>query len=477
MSKKKDSLFIQLMKDKEFNQNFNTKKAEFENNYFNAAVESGLGKDLLSLEKKTLVKALLEACHRHEDIHVIVDRLLSSTKENHQRFKLRLEEYRDSNRFVPWKYSDQFAKEIEDLLEDLKLGAETPKEGIELLKLFFEADEAIINCCDDSSGMIGNVFTYDAVELFEIFAAACEDKEFIIETICELVAHNDYGLRDGLTSNIGNFLTTPYLRKLADIFLEDGQYSYVEDVAKGLKDPILFEKAVSGRGTHNKSYNNYKIGEMYLECGDASEALTYLQNVKERDHFSGDIHDLLKRAYLELGNSSKVKEAVWNKFKSYRSVNNFESVVDIEGEEKRFDLLADEIKRIHKEIKLNDQSVEFLFSFNLVEDVDKYIYKRVKDLDGDCGYYSMSDWAITLEKEGKLLTSTLIYRELLSSILDRGYAKAYHYGVDYLKCLERQANKIEEWKKHKKHEQYFNQIHEQHKRKRNFWSRYRGEYR
>jgi hypothetical protein len=89
----------------------------------------------------------------------------------------------------------------------------------------------------------------------------------------------------------------------------------------------------------------------------------------------------------------------------------------------------------------------------------------------------MSDWAILLEKKRKLLTSTLIYRELLDSILERGYAKAYHYGVDYLKCLERQAKKIEDWKNHIEHDEYYNKVLEKHKRKRSFWSRHRGEYR
>ena len=110
----------------------------------------------------------------------------------------------------------------------------------------------------------------------------------------------------------------------------------------------------------------------------------------------------------------------------------------------------------------------------LVDEANDYVFQRSFDLDGNA-YYSLPDWAKKFEKKKYYLTTVLIYRALLDSILARAYAKSYYHGVGYLKKLESISPKVENWGKTAPHLIYFNSVMEQHKRKSSFWDRYRGE--
>ena len=52
-----------------------------------------------------------------------------------------------------------------------------PLTGIELVAAFYEADSTVFEMCDDSNGNIGDVFRYDAKELFVDYAIRCNDEK------------------------------------------------------------------------------------------------------------------------------------------------------------------------------------------------------------------------------------------------------------------------------------------------------------
>ena len=88
-----------------------------------------------------------------------------SHKENIQRFKKKLSRIKRSQRFIKWDESDEFARELSELLEDLRAGVKDPDTGLELISLFYKADGKILDQCDDSDGIVGDVFVFDAKEL------------------------------------------------------------------------------------------------------------------------------------------------------------------------------------------------------------------------------------------------------------------------------------------------------------------------
>ncbi len=108
-------------------------------------------------------------------------------------------------------------RELEGLLEDLQAGESDPLAGAEGVAEFFEADEAIFEQCDDSSGRIGDVFQYDAKNLFVEFAARCEDKQKIAELLLSLNRRNSYGVRDVLVDCAAEYLPESIIRNIITI--------------------------------------------------------------------------------------------------------------------------------------------------------------------------------------------------------------------------------------------------------------------
>lgn len=434
---------------------------------------------LLQLDKETLVKALIDLSYRHDDVANIIERLTSKKTSNVERFKERLSEFHGNNNFVSWNNAHKFAYELIDLLSDIESGANDPKEGIELLKLFFCSDEHVMNNCDDSSGNIGDVFRYQATELFETYASQCDDKDWLANILFELITNNDYGLRDNLIENIGEYLPEKNIRILVDqIKKEDGfgtsEGLLLQAMARGLKDPVLFESIINEESSKNEDYDASRIGEMWLECGNPEKAITYLEKVSRASHsYLGNIEELLLKAYSLTDNFDKQRSTTWTIFRNYRTSEKFERVIQIEGVGKRDELLKQEVSIIYQDKKINNQNVDFLLELKLLAEAENYIMEREHDLRG--GFYgTLSDWADAFAKDKRFLVSTLIYRALLDSILERAYAKAYHHGADYLRMLDKYSERITNWGSFVKHEKYFEHIKLNHKRKISFWSQYKN---
>ena len=69
-------------------------------------------------------------------------------------------------------------------------------------------------------------------------------------------------------------------------------------------------------------------------------------------------------------------------------------------------------------------------------------------------------------------TPLLIYRALLSDILNRAYSKAYKYAADYYRNLVKLDKKIEVYPdKMESHENFMEGIRAKHFRKYSFWKR------
>ena len=77
-----------------------------------------------------------------------------------------------------------------------------------------------------------------------------------------------------------------------------------------------------------------------------------------------------------------------------------------------------------------------------------------------------------MEKNGRWLAASLIYRALLDSILARAVSKYYHHGIRYLKKLDSLAAGIQDWRNLQDHECYRAGLLQTHGRKTSFWAGY-----
>ena len=127
--------------------------------------------------------------------------------------------------------------------------------------------------------------------------------------------------------------------------------------------------------------------------------------------------------------------------------------------------------QILKSDRLRETDAEFLIFIGKIDETEEYLLERADQLDGNY-YGSLLSLAEVMESENRNLVTSLIYRSLLISILERGYTKAYPHGIRYLKKLDRLATSIADWKEFNHHEAFKEQIVQAHGRKRSFWSKY-----
>ncbi len=438
---------------------------------------------LLDLEAECLADALLELAAQSDAADDLIERLIATPTENIQRFRKKLTALKRSRRFIDRRESFGFARQLEMLLQDLKAGITDPLTGVELVAAFYETDNSALGHCDDSDGCVGDVFRYDAKELFAEFASRCTEKEKIASILLKLNRTDDYGVRDALIYCAGDFLSEPVIRtmittiqKRADDARDEYQKRHhlmlIESLARQIKDAELFEHTRVASWGKLSTAAFVDIARVYLESGNVQTAYSWLNKIPENETFQSYERDqLLEEIYKRQGDDEKLIELLYQKFSSYHSSATLEDLLAVIGNDRRDEIISKEIVLIHANPTFSESDADFLVSVGKIEEAERFILERVEQLDGDY-YGSLISLAKTMESENRKLAATLIYRSLLISILERGYTKAYPHGVRYLNKLDKLAISISQWMKFDSHETFKDQIYQSHGRKHSFWSRY-----
>ena len=114
---------------------------------------------------------------------------------------------------------------------------------------------------------------------------------------------------------------------------------------------------------------------------------------------------------------------------------------------------------------------ELMVDVGYMANAERYVLKHAQKIAGN-SYDSLLPLAATMEREKRYLAATLIYRALLLSILERGFTKAYHHGVDYLRKLDLLSELVSDWHSHESHNEFKALLKQKHGRKYSFWQRY-----
>lgn len=438
---------------------------------------------LINLGPETLADALLKLAARHADAEDMIERMLATPAENIKRFKAKLAELKRMQRFIEWRESSDFARELETLLEALKDSITDPRTGVELVVAFYETANVVFNHCDDSSGHIGNVYSYDARNLFVHYASRCEDKEWLVDLVLKLNREDDFGIHNTLFECAKDYLPETAIRKLIDrlwIVAEKETDDYrrrrwllgIEFLARQLKDGPLFEKARLTSWPELSTAACVDIAQVYMDSGDAQTALTWLDRIQAGETYMAHERDrLLLTIYKALDNREKAAETAWRIFRGCRSEKTLATLLEVIGEDQRDRVLDDEAQNILQTKRLSYTDAAFLMNNDQMNEAENYILERADQLNGGL-YGSLLPLAEHMEKAGRFLAASVIYRALLDSILQRAQSKYYHHGVRYLRKLDQLAPQIDNWQNMQSHAEYGRELHTDHARKRSFWSKY-----
>jgi len=449
-----------------------------------AKKKSGDGKgvrgELKRLGAARLAEALAELAERDDSAAELVDRLLATPKENLTRYKRGLAGLKRSKKFVYYRYSFDFANRLENLLALLAAAEPSPEEGFEAILGFFRADEATLGRSDDSSGVIGDVFRISALDLLSDFAKGCSDKEAVADEIFRLAENDGYGVRGKVVARAADFLPPDVARGLAERFLaafsasrSDSVYSFpllAAGIAEGLLDVELLETALSSCGREGLlSHDFIRLSRVCLRRGEVDKAEEYFALVG-----GGVDRDQLEIEMLKAkGDAPALGKKLRGEFKAYPSVSVFNELVALEGENRRGELLSEMLGVIDGDASFNVDSVDFILEFGEVDALDGYVLARSEGVDGR-RYDILPDVAKFLERNGRSLSASLVYRALLTSILTNKRYKAYGYAARYLKKLDKLADAIDDWTGFEPHDEFKKRVREEHRLKTSFWAKYDG---
>ena len=438
---------------------------------------------LVGLGAESLADALLELAGRNDAADDLVERLIATPAENIQRFKAKLASLKRSRRSVPWGESAAFANEMRAVLQDLRAGVDDPQTGSELAASFYETDRGAFESCDDSSGNIGDVYRFDAKELFVEYARLCPDKERLVNLVLKLNRHDDYGVRDTLIDAAAAYLPEPNIRamisRLQEAADQEGdEYArrrwliLIESLARQIGDAQLFEKTRIDSWGEVSTAACVDIARVYLESGDARTALSWMEKISPDETFQADEQDRLLVTILgQIGEKRKQEEVAWRIFRRYRSKDSLEKLLSLIGGDLRESVTMSETGSILANESLSLSDAAFLVDTGCVDEAERYLLERVDQLNGDC-YGSLLPLAEAMEADARHLAATVVYRALLDSILRRGQAKTYPHGVRYLNKLDRLAESVTDWRDQAPHVDYLQQVRQRHGRKFSFWSQY-----
>lgn len=439
----------------------------------------------MNLGAECLADVLLVLAERIDAVEERVTSMLAGPKENIQRFKKKLSSLKRSRRFVRWGESAGFARDLEGLLEDMKDSVSDPLTGAALVVLFYETDEGVIGNCDDSSGNVGDVYRFDAKDLFVDYASRCEDKGKIAKMVLTLNLNDNYGVRDALMECAESYLPETEIRGMistlqalgddeADKHKKHHFLILIELLARQIKDAPLFEQTRIAAWGDVPTAAKVDIARVYLESGDSQTAFSWLEKIpKEEAYQSYERDKLYLEIYEQWGDTGKLAEILFEKFKSYPSMKSLEGLLDVIGHDKKDEVVAEEVVDILAENKLRDCDAEFLIAMGKFDEAETYLLERADQLNGHY-YESLLSFVAPMELEDRSLVASLIYRSLLDSILERGYTKAYPHGIRYLKKLDALAPSIRDWRHFDHHETYAEGLTQSHGKKHSFWSKYRG---
>ena len=443
-----------------------------------------LKEKLKGLTAEQLSNALLEIAGEDDVRLSKVSRLVSDDAENERRFKRRLKDLKQDDRYFGWRQASEFASQLSDLVADVG-NLLDPDIGFSLICRFYEADSQVFERCDDSSGSVGDVFRNDAFEVFCKYAQKASNRGLVLNTVISLLAGDDYGARGEIGSQAKNFLSDAELRTFFDLVNDEAKkdtrdrhswHWQLKSIAEQLKDAPLYEKLVTD-GMEGAPHSGQTVGiaKVYLSAGDTGRAQQLIDSIDKKDGFAAsEKRDLQKEIYRATANEKALAKVLTAEFKAYPSLGQLEELLKVIGNDHRGPLISQVRTKSKVAQNWEKANARFFHEINDINTLSSLILQHASNIDGR-SYYELGSYCESLESNDHFLAASVLYRLLIESTLEKAISKYYHHAVGYLRKLDELEIRISDWHSLASHADYSSELNLKHRLKKSFWSRYDSE--
>jgi hypothetical protein len=417
----------------------------------------------------------------------------------------RLTEIARARSFVDWRKVRGLAADLEAQRRAIvdQVAKIDAAEALEVMWRFMGLAESVHQRCDDSSGVIGDVFRGACRDLSSLAEMAKSDPVALADRVFTALNENDYGQYDALIETLAPALGNEGLDYLKALFIELSK-TPVERPAQEKRKVIawgtggpLYEDEIKARGREGTvrlalqeiadaqgdvdafiaQYDNKtrkvpriaaEIARRLLAVDRAEEAL---QTIEAAEHRRGgwpdfDWEDARIEALDALGRGDEAQAARWSCFERTLSAEHLRAYLkrlpdfdDVQAEEQALD---------HAE-RYGDlpQALAFLVSWPALDRAARLVTLRALELDGD--HYEILTPAADALAGKHPLAATLALRAMIDFTLAKARSSRYrHAARHFLECSSL-ASSVADFGAFETHEAYAARLKTKHGRKSGFW--------
>jgi hypothetical protein len=447
-----------------------------------------LEKQLDKLPHASLKTIILSLYDIHDDIDDIIEQHLKAAKairdknvENRiANFTKELDKLLNSGLYYDYRDSGYFASQLNDLREEIN---DTIREynlmaALELTEYFIGLVGPAMEMADDSCGEISDVFMTAMDQWLDIAAEVRRSNPDYLDwatKVQEFHKNDDYGCLQYVIKNSAVLLSKEELLELAEQFTaeaesnpdrSDGLFG-IRCVAEALGDINLYERSYTLGSSELNEVQMRRIVDFALTISDTQRAQYWLDR-PDWDRSSTYHKNLVVELLKKQGNTVQLKNHFMQDFEQTPNEHTLKTYWEVATQPERetiqqqLEVMADNPEYRHSMVGM----LQFVDAF---ERAAKYVIQHASKIDGGA-FYTVKKWAELFAQKQKTLAAILCYRALLTSLLERGYAKAYHHGGDYFRVLLELDKTNPDYAGFDDAQGYIRQLQNKHWRKRSFWA-------
>jgi Family of unknown function (DUF6880) len=377
-------------------------------------------------------------------------------------------------------------------------------EALELMWRFMDLAEAVHERCDDSNGVIGDVFRGACRDLGPLTHAAKPDPLALADRVFAALNENGYGQYDDLIETLSPSLGAKGLDHLKEQFIElskipverlpsekrkvigwgTGGPLYEDEIKAHSRDSTIrlaLREIADAQGDVDAFIDQYdektrkvpkiaaEIARRLLAARRAEEALQTIEAAEHRRSGSPDFdwEDARIDVLEALGRGEDAQAARWSCFERTLSAEHLRAFLkrlpefeDVEAEARALD----HAERYGSVL----QALAFLVSWLALDRAARLMTARAAELDGN--HYEILAPAADALAAKHPLAATLALRAMIAFTLTKARSSRYRHAARHLMECESLAATIKEFGAFETHAAYAARLKAEHGRKSGFWS-------
>lgn len=431
-------------------------------------------------------------------------------KEAAREITKRLTSIARARTFVNWQNRKPLVKDLETQRRAImeQVAPQDPREALALLWRFMGLATLVFERCDDSSGIVIDIFHQACADLGEVAKAAAPEPEALARQVLDALEGNGFGQYDGLIDIIAPALGPEGVAHLKGLVEELGRtpvpvppksewqavgwgsggtrYAHeMEERARqstvemALKDIADVQGDVDGfiaqydPKTRKVPKIAADIAQRLLAAGRAADALGFIERaaVKEDRWIPAEWQDARLAVLEALDRKDEAQAFRWACFEHDLSVEHLRAYLkrlpdfeDIEAEERAMAHAA-----AHPGLL---PALGFFLDWPSPDHAAGLLIDRHEEINGD--HYEFLVPAAEALAERHPLAATLALRAMIDFTLSKARSKRYGYAAQHLATCADLAGRIEDFAPVETHDAYVARLKNEHGRKSGFWSQVAG---